>query len=87
MSVAVTPAGPVFAPARRQDVLVYRLHQILAETATEVRLVLADSGAPRLTVTFPSAAVRIVEGGRGVAIPRWLAIENGLGLPTTEVRG
>ena len=68
--------------ARRTDLLVYRLHRVLAETATAVRLEIADSGAPILAADFPSASVRIVEGGRAVAIPRWLAIEKGLGLPT-----
>jgi len=76
-------------PGSRHDLLVYVLHRIVETRGDKILACLADSGKPFVMVCLPLSCVRIIDAGPSrcqaqnrLEIPRWLAIEKGLGLPT-----
>ena len=80
------PSGEAAWRRRQRDMLTYQGGETYDGVAfllspEEIVVRLRDSGGEPV-VRLPRAAVRLVGGT--VAIPRWLAIEKGLGLPTRE---
>ena len=72
--------------SERFDTLVYTVQRFVRATEKAVLLVIDDGSDEGGAVEdwFPKSQINYTEGDTEISLPRWLAIEKGLGKPVRE---